>query len=274
MNKSFYFLAFLALNQTFESFTLRAQYRNHPFGLAVEMKAGYSLVAKDGFQDPEPRYGIAYGWLNQVKSGTTLAGKIIFYLPYGFRLYTGYHFGNFPEQSADASLWTRVYQQDFHNHFILRDYNIKNRTRGFSAGLAYAPHWFQGRIHPYVFGERRTEKLRSTTRLDGEADQFWSIFGLRSGTFTGSSIMETETATGFGAGLGAEIIWGRIIFVPAWQYVYISAQIIERKLEYTIYPHEGNVLFSKTTGDLDILEGQKIDLRYSTFCLGLRFIIF
>jgi hypothetical protein len=256
------------------AFDLFAQRHNRSFGLAVEINAAYANTAKGGFNDPEPRHGIAYGWLNDVSRGTTLEGKVVFILPYGLRLYTGLHLGNFPEQGADATLWTRVYQQDFQDHFVTSGYAVQNRTWGGGAGLAYALRWLSKSVHPYVFGEIRTETLRSTTSLEGVADRFFSIFGPESGPFAGSSRLDTGTGTGYGAGFGLEIVLGRFELLPEWRYVSVSAKILDRELEYTILNPDEGVRRSTTRGNMKIPEGQKIAFHRFEYRLGLRVRLF
>jgi hypothetical protein len=278
MKKQLLILAFPLLSLAFAPFALQAQPGGgSSFGFAVQLNPAYAVTANNGFQDPQIEAGITYGWLNRVNSGTILEGQYIFYLPFGFRFHIGYHAGSFPEQEAGAELWQNIFDdegQEFQDDFFLKNYTIRNKMQGLNVGLAYAWRGLSKRVHPYVFGEVRTESFRSTMRLEGEAFQMQTYEGPASGPYTGSSRMYTKSGIGYGAGVGVEVALGRFVLAPEWKYVSVSAEILDRESEYAILPAEGAGSEIGVRRDREILPGQEIALRYHQFRIGFRYILF
>ncbi len=255
---------------------LHSQAKDRTWGVGIEISGGYADVANDGFKDLKTdRVGYAYGFLDQVTRGHVFSGKMIFYLPFGLNLFSGYEHGGFGERNASLLMWKRIYGQDFENNFLQESYSIQNHTRAIVAGLSFAPITFKQRFRPFGFGELRKQWLRSTTTLEGEAFNFWSIFGPETGSFNGSSLMSTNKPFSTALGVGIEVLlpWN-FTFAPAWQIVSTGTKIIGRTTEYTITPHEENEGIGKTFGDLDILDGQGVKLKYHEFRLGIRYRIF
>ncbi len=272
-----HFLLLLFSVQVLTGQHLASQIKERAWGVGVELSGGYADIAGDGFKDPNPAPNrrIAHGFLDQVHQGVLWSGKILFYLPYGFKIYSDYEIGSFKEKNVTPLLWQRIYGQDFENNFDQRDYSILNQTRGLVFGVSFTPVKLKKRFQPFGVMEIRKHWLRSTTTLEGEAFNFWSIFGPETGRFSGSSLMYTDKPFALAFGVGLEILlpW-RFSLTPAWKMISTETKIIKRTIEYTITPREGNVEWSRTSGDLDILDGQGVKLKYREFRLGIRYRIF
>ncbi len=251
-----------------------AQLEAKPFRIALQSNLGFAIAAPNGFLDKaSSTANKAFGWLNQVITGSNKSIQIVVYLPFNLRLYGGIHSSNFPERNADALLWKNIFLQDFYNNFEYERHQIKNKVTGKTFGIAYSIK-SNGKLTPYFFAELRKEKLKSETFLRGVAFNFVSIGGLLNGVFEGNSILLTKEAFGFGAGFGFEIPFWRFVILPEIKYVSTISKIIERRVEYIIYNSKPNVNFTKITGDLTIGEDQKINIQYLEFGVGLRFILF
>ncbi len=239
------------------------------FGIGLEIQAGYGIVSEDAFVDYRPPH-TAGDWLNEITRGFLLLPRINVYVPFGIRLYGGYHYSSFPEQDANNDLWTSIFNQNMRNRFEKESHSISNTSRGFIAGIAYSPSFLRSIIQPYIFWELRSERLKSTTRLEGFAIDFPSLTLPATGDMKGRTYMKTERVLGTAYGFGLEIEWGRFVFAPEWRYVSVTAPIIERIRQWNIFRIEG-IGFSGWTFWPDIRDEQKIEINYHSLHLGLRY---
>jgi hypothetical protein len=254
-----------------------------PVGVGIEVYGAYMSFADKAFEDPKPRPRIAGGWLNDVSRGVAMEGRVSIRLPWGIRPYAGYHVGRPRESEPTQELWTAIYSNgfpDFENTFVEERHTVENRTEGWSAGLMYEPHWLTWSIKPYLMGEIRTESFRSETDLEGVVDDE-NFPELTNAPFEGHSVLEAETAYGYGIGLGVRIPLSRmglsmplgtLSIIPEVKYVSVpDAQIERREFGWVVRPTDGPVVRRELNGFLDILDGQTIDHRYISFRLGLRY---
>lgn len=249
---------------------LYTQGNNNLFRVGLELQTGYGIVLNNGFRDEKPRYGIAAEWLNEINHGRILSTRLILQVPFGIRLYGGYHYSSFLEQRVNDEFWTNIFRQDMENQFKKDSHKISNTSRGGIFGIAYAPPYLQYFVQPYIFGELRSERLKARTRLKGRAENFWSIFGPETGEFRGETLMMTARVSTLSFGLGFEVQWGNIIIAPEWRYVSATSPIVERTLRYRVFHDNGDR--STQMGELDILDEQSIGIRYHSANLGVRFI--
>lgn len=261
------FLSFVALI-VFPAL-LYTQGKQNSYGIGLELQVGRGFVDKESFVDYRPPY-TAGDWLNEITRGFLVSPRINIYSPFGIRLYGGYHYSSFPEQDANDDLWTNIFGQDMHNRFEKKSYSMSNTSRGFIAGLAYSPRFLRYKIQPYVFGELRSERLKSTTRLEGFAIDFPGLFGPVSGDLKGRSYMKTERVRSTAYGIGFEVQWRSFIIAPEWRYMSVTAPILERVIHWNIFLEEGDG-FSISTTWFDVREEQKIDIKYHSIQLGIRY---
>lgn len=243
-------------------------------GLAIDLYTSYAVIDKDGFNDPKVLFGHDYGWLNDVRDGSIFEGKLSLRLPLGIHPYIGYHFGILRESGANSTLWRNIYGQDFDNNFETKDYEIKYWVYGRNIGIAYEAYWLKWRVKPYILVEQRTENFRAETRIEGSAeDVSWSPEEQIEGTFSGQSDLQTETATGYGVGIGFKIPVGNFSLVPEVKYVSANTKISRRYLELWVTSADGS--FRRGFGGWSTIpDGQSIKHQYLEIVLGISYNLF
>ncbi len=249
---------------------LFTQGKYNSFSIGVELQTGYGFVSGVGFSDPRPIENIAGEWLNEITHGYIISPRVHLSMPFGFRLYGGYHYGSFPEQNADADYWSNIYRQDMRNRFEMYDNKIRNTSRGFLAGISYAPSFLQYYVQPYFFTELRSERFESRTYILGRSDEWWSIFGLLTGEVSGTTLMRTKRVRNIVYGLGFEIsLRNNIKITSEWKNHSGISPIEERIIRHEI--GQENIYKIRSLGELDILDEQKIKMDYNSINFGIRY---
>ena len=273
-------LVFLIIVLDCISIPIFAQKR--PIGLSIELHSSYPLVVKNGFKDDFAQSGYDYGWLNDVRDGKIFEGRLSLRLPFWYRFYIGYYYGNLNELGANSTLWSNIYQyqgsqQDFEERYYTKNYNINYRIHGRNLGIAIPITSPDRKFMTYLIAEHRKEGFRAKTRINGYMKNLphWELPEDDEVLFIGSSDLQTKTITGYGIGIGLRIRIWKIFLAPELKYISArSAKITNRyfKIKKWDSDHVYGIMTDKSWPT--ILDRQKINHQYYQFSIGIIIDIF